>query len=237
MGLFDFLFGKTIDTDIKNHTAKIIDLINLGIDFNWEFLGDEKSGLLCGLRGNSIDNDSEYWIVLREMGRKFRFRTDNTFRSAPYSKNVSTIIYEDYLRDNKLSYIFEEFNRITNGKINFQVIDEFNPLQDATGKENDPEFWNYSEYVKGNINYLCKYLINGKFLEIEYCFSGVPTYHLNGDFIIRLIKALKDIFLENDISFVYPDMFITFFICDKQFRPNMGEYLGTYFESLPTERK
>jgi hypothetical protein len=231
MGLLDFILRKTIKTESGNHKAKILDLMNLGIDFNWEFLGDKETGLLSDLQGNSSDNNFEYWLILREMGGQFYFWTTNrTLQSVPYSKNVSTIVYEDFLSGYKLSKLFEELKRITNTKIDFQVIDEFNSVYDAKGKEHDPEFWNHSEYIKGEKNYLCKYIVNGKYLEIEYSFMDFSPQYLNGNFIICLIKALQELLSENNVSFIYPEEFATFFICNKQFRPKMREYLGTYCE-------
>ena len=113
-----------------------LDLINqlkeLNIDINPEGISELYDNLRLYIRKNNDDSldlkvpelyDKSYflYLALRELGNKIHKTND------PLSKDISTIVYENYFfesKENTISKIIDEIYRITKGNFECKVVSE-----------------------------------------------------------------------------------------------------------------
>ena len=83
------------------------------------------------------DENYPLWLIIREMGNQ----TIVDKKLQRFSQNVSTIVFEDFFFNNRLSRILFELQQVSNGAIRYQVIDEFDALYDSDGTIINRSFW------------------------------------------------------------------------------------------------
>ncbi|MCI5081234.1 MAG: hypothetical protein MRY78_06080 [Saprospiraceae bacterium] len=201
----------------------------IGIDFDMKLIGDVRTGgFLRQINEYDFEGEKSNWLVLREMGT-FCTRLDNKEYQKRYSDDVSTIIFEQYFLYNKISYLFEELNRITKGSFKYEVIDEFQPIYNSNNEVIKQEFWANLDRLKGNSEYICKYLIMGKKTEILYKFEKWSWTSLNPDFIVELLSIIEKDLVELNINCLVPEEFITFVLCNESAKSQLKMDLGIHF--------
>lgn len=201
-----------VEININKLQEKILELRTLGFDFDAELLGDNKNGLINELKSYAEEGgEVDLWIIIREMGYpSIWFNGKPVDKNRRYSKNISTIIYEDYFLMNPLSYIFEELKRITNGKFEYEVIKEFGMT------EGDQVFWERLDEKQGKDYFDCEYIIGGKPFNIRYDFSKGNWIDLNSEFLTVFIDDNFDYLNSLNINYLEPEEFITFFCINKE---------------------
>jgi hypothetical protein len=198
--------------NINKLQEKILELQKLGFDFDTELFGDDKNGLVNSLKDyTNEDGDVDMWLIIRELGASFVwFNGKSIGNNKRYSKNTSTIIYEQYFLSNPISYIFEELKRITNGRFEYEVISEFGTT------ESDIIFWKHLDEKKGHDYFDCEYKIGGKPVKVQYNFFEPDWTYLEPDFINNFIKNNFDYLKSLDVNILEPEEFITFFCINKE---------------------
>jgi hypothetical protein len=211
-------------------TAKeiISKIMEIGIDFDMKLIGDEKTGgFLKQINEYESGDGIANWIILREMGT-FCFWLNNTTHQEKYSNDVTTIIFEQYFLYNKISYLFEELNRITRGLFEFEVVDEFKPIYDSNSEVIKQDFWDNLDSLQGNSEYICKYVIMGKKTEIRYKFNKWSWTSLNPDFIEELLSIIEKDLLKLNVNCLEPEEFITFIVCNENAKSQLKMDLGIH---------
>jgi hypothetical protein len=208
----------------------------IGIDFDMKLIGDVKTGgFLKQVDEFESRNGIANWIILREMGTICAW-LNNTKHQERYSNDISTINFGDYFFYNKISSIFQELNRITKGSFEFEVIDEFEPIYDSNHTKIEQEFWNEVDRLKGNFEYICKYVVMGRKTEINYEFQKREWTSLNPKFINELLSMLQDDLACLNVNCLEPEEFIAFIMCDENAKNKLKIDLGVSFheKTLPT---
>lgn len=196
--------------DINKLQEKILELQELGFDVDVDLLGDDKNGLVNELKSYSDENgEIDMWLIIRALGSSHVWFDGNTINKR-YSKNISTIIYEQYFIENPLSYIFEELKRITGGQFEYEVINEFGTT------ENDAKFWKILDEKQGDDHFDCEYIIGGKTVNIRYDFFNPNWIYLEPEFLTMFIKSNIDYLQSLNINYLEPEEFITFFCINKE---------------------
>lgn len=190
---------------MKQIDNRIDYLISLGFDYN---LKSGHSWLISYLDNYHDIEDENYplWLMIREMGN--RTIVDNELQR--FSANVSTIVYEDFFFNNKLSGVLAELEHITNGVISYKVLDEFDPLYNHDGTIANNEFWDRIHQPDGVSSYSCRYEICGRSCEFDYPFYDPRPTYLNPEFITELCATLDDLIFDNNVNY-FSEEFITFF--------------------------
>lgn len=194
------------DNDEDAHIQHKIDyLISLGFDYNLNHGGE---WLISYLEQYHVIDNENYplWLIIREMGNTTIVDKDLKH----FSKNISTIGYEDFFFYHRISDILLELNRISNGAITFKVIDEFEPVFNYDNTINNHDFKDVINMPNGITMYNCKYEICGQLFDFDYHFTTFESTVLNPDFLDELLSKLDHIFLENNINY-FSEEFITFF--------------------------
>lgn len=191
--------------------AMIRELEALGFDFDPELLGDDKNGLINNLKDYySTDEDIDWWLLIRELGVSYvRLDGKSVGPNRRYSKNTSSVLFEQYFLSEPLSYIFEELKRITNGNFDYEVIREFGST------EKDEVFWKQLDEIRGAGHFDCEYIIGGKPVNIRYDFSKHDWTDLNPKFLTNFINEHFDYLKSLNINYLLPEDFITFFCIKK----------------------
>jgi hypothetical protein len=191
---------------------KILELQELGFDFDADLLGDDKNGLVNELKSYSDEvGEIDLWLIIREFGNScFWLDGKPIINDRRYSKNTSTIIYEQYFLNYSLSYVFEELKRITNGKFEYEVIKEFGTT------ENDKEFWKHLDEKQGDDHFDCEYIIGKKPVNIRYNFFKPDWTYLEPNFLTMFIKNNLDYIKSLNVNYLEPEEFMTFFCINKE---------------------
>ena len=202
---------------------------SIGIHFNLDLIGDPKTGgFLNQVREFESGEGIASWIILREMGLPCS-RLNNANYQGQYSDDVSTIIFEDYFFHNRISYLFQELNRISKGAFTFEVVDEFEPLYDLGHNNTVQGFWKELDNQKGKVEYNCKYVIMGKPLDFKYEFFNRRRTYLNSEFVDELLSRISDELEVLNIHCLEPEEFITFIVCKEEVKNKLKADLGVNF--------
>jgi len=204
-------------------------ITEIGIDFNQALIGDRATGgFVRQFAEFEHGEEVKGWIALREMGTVCAWLNKATHQER-YSKDVSTIIYGDYFFYNRISFIFQELNRITKGAFTFEVIDEFDPIFDANQNKNGQDFWDNSDRLKGAFAYNCKYILMGRTVELKYKFSHRDWTSLDAIFISQLLTEIHKELEALNVTYLDPVEFLTFIVADKEVKSRLKADLRVDF--------
>jgi hypothetical protein len=224
---------------MENVKEIISSLTENGINFNMKLIGDVKTGGFLKQVGEFESEEGiANWIILREMGTNCTW-LNNINHKERYSDDISTINFGDYFFNNKISSLFQELSRITKGSFEFEVINEFEPIYDPNHNIIEQEFWNELDRLKGNFEYICKYVIMGREIEIKYEFHKREWTSLNPNFINELLSTLQNDLANLNVNCLEPEEFITFIVCDEKTKNKLKIDLGVSFheKKLPTHQE
>lgn len=196
---------------------KIDYLISLGFDYN---LKHGRNWLISYLEAYHDIEDEHYplWLIIREMGNQ----TIVDKKLQRFSKDITTIVYEDFFFTNKLSRILSELQQISKGAISYVVIDEFDALYNPDGSLTSDGFWERTNQPNGISLYKCKYEICGQPFEFDYHFYEPRSTYLNPEFLTDLCAKLDEIIFENNINY-FSEEFITFFQLPQKAQEKLNE--------------
>lgn len=212
---------------VKEIISKIKDI---GIDFDMKLIGDVKTGgFLQQINEYADEGRIANWLILREMGMFCSTWLDNKKHQKRYSADVSTIVYEQYFLYNKISYLFEELNRITRGSFKYKVVDEFQPIYNSNNEVIKQDFWDNLDSLQENSKYICKYLIMGKETELPYKFEKWSWTSLNYEFIVELLSIIEKDLAALNVNCLEPEEFITFIACNENAKSQLKMDLGIHF--------
>lgn len=192
-------------------------MISLGFDYN---LKNGRNWLISYLESYHDIEDENYplWLIIREMGNQ----TMIDKKLQRFSQNISTIVYEDFFFNNKLSRILSELQQISKGAISYRVIDEFDALYNSDGTLTSVDFWERTNQPNGISSYKCKYEICGQPFEFDYHFYEPRSTYLNPEFLTELCAKLDEIIFENNINY-FSEEFITFFQLSQRAQEKLNE--------------
>lgn len=186
---------------MSNIDEQIDSLLSLGFYFNEE-LGME--AYKTSLRMFQNPEKHSIGSLISALG-SFKLHNNEIIR---FGKNTSTIAFDEYFIQNRISDILVELNRISNGTISFKIIDEFGPMINSNNSTFYNEFWgikeesdtSYYSKPKEISNYFCRYEICDQLFEFDYQFFN-PALILNPDFVANFCSKLEKIFYENNVNY------------------------------------
>lgn len=120
------------------HIEEKINYLNsLGINYNLE---SGKNWIFSDLSSYHDIEDENYplRLIIREMGNHLIGDTNGN----PFCKKASTFVHDQFFLSGKISDIFFELQRITNGNFSFKTIQEFKLVDNIDGSRSIEEFWN-----------------------------------------------------------------------------------------------
>lgn len=215
--------------DLKD---RILQITKCGIDFKSHLIGDlPTGGFLKEVKMYaSSTEDVENWIIIREMGHQCSWLNNASYiERERYSNDVSTIIFEQYFLYNSISFLFQEIQRITKGVFKYEVIDEFYAIYDSNNNRIDENFWKRLDELKGDSEYICKYKIMDRYIELKYRFCNYDWTDLDYDFVSTLIQSMQPELAALHVHCLVPEEFITFVSCNDDTKSRLENEFGIHF--------